>query len=301
MASPCLAPIPAASSWRRASALQAAACVAPSSRRNRRRRVDAAIEIDRADQRFADVAEDRRPRAAAGSLPRLADADAGWPSPTSSAATLGAGLVADQRRRAAAPVRPRRPRECLDQHLRTPPSAKHAVAEELEPLVAGASPACRRWHASARSRAASGRRSGGRDAPRAPSIAALPPLLHSTSREHPVPADRPRPLPELPGRRCLPRPRRRSPRRARPGSRTARSRPADSTRLSVELSRLSPIMKKWPLGHLVDLRIVLGAVDVAIERQERDAIRQRLAIAVVADAIVVAPLVRPFRAPPACR
>ena len=65
----------------------------------------------------------------------------------------------------------------------------------------------------------------------------------SHDREQPAPAHRPRPAPELPGALTFADREEDDLRRGRRCSRTARSRPGSSTRLSVELSRLSPIMK----------------------------------------------------------
>ena len=151
--------------------------------------------------------------------------------------------------------------ESAEQHLGDG-EAQHPVAQELQALVAAACRA-RRGADVGQGRAPGARDpgSGGRSGPRARRCRACGAhARRSMDRaEHAVPAHRPGPLPDLPGGGVLVDGEEDDLGAGRPGSRRARSRRSTRRRLSVELSRLSPIMKKWPGGT----RIFVGVVPVA--------------------------------------
>ena len=93
----------------------------------------AAVEIDRADQRLADVGEDRRPRARAGIGFRGAEPDRR--AEVDRARDLGAGFLAHQIGQAARQLALVGARKGAKQHVGND-EAEHVVAKKLETLVA---------------------------------------------------------------------------------------------------------------------------------------------------------------------
>ena len=118
---------------------------------------EAAVEIDRADQRLADVGEDCRPRAAAGIGFRGAEPDRR--AEIDGARDLGAGLLAHQIGQAARQLALVGLRKSAKQHVGND-EAEHVIAKELEPLVAAGAVARALERGDVRERAVEQRRVG---------------------------------------------------------------------------------------------------------------------------------------------